>query len=59
MEIMRKTKENEEIKILRALKEKLSYYKISQIFNMDKKRIKNIEKNGKWYIDLGTNELVF
>lgn len=59
MEIMRKIKENEEIKILRALKEKLSYYKISQIFNMDKKRIKNIEKNGKWYIDLGTNELVF
>lgn len=56
---MKKRKENEEIKIFRALKENLSYYKISQIFKLDKKRIKNIEKNGKWYIDLGTNELVF
>lgn len=54
-----KIRNNDEYKILNALKEGLSMYQISNIFKVDKKKIKNIKENGKWYIDLATNELVF
>lgn len=54
-----KIRNNDEYKILNALKEGLSMYQISKIFKVDKKKVKNIKENGKWYINLYTNELVF
>lgn len=61
---MEKIKKNLEYQIFQSILKGKNNYQIIKDFKetnkiLDKKKIKNIRKYGKWYIDLITNELVF
>lgn len=61
---MGKVKKNLEYQILQLILQEKNNYQIIKYFKetdktIDKKKINNIRKNGSWYIDVMTNELVF